>query len=63
MIPKHLWFGYYFRLKKIGRDPKSKAFRYLKRLQAKATGEYFYDAAGDRQLAADHSGAVPSTAM
>ena len=39
MIAQHLWFGDYFGLKKIGRDPKSKAFRYLKRLQAKATRE------------------------
>ena len=40
-IAQHLWFGDYFGLKKIGRDPSSKAFRYLKRLQAKATGECF----------------------
>jgi hypothetical protein len=39
MISQHLWFGDYFGLKKIGRDPNSKAFRYLKRLQAKATRE------------------------
>ena len=39
MISQHLWFGDYFGLKKIGRDPKSKAFRYLKRLQVKAIGE------------------------
>ena len=38
-IAQHLWFGDYFRLKKIARDSKSKAFRYLKRLQAKAIGE------------------------
>ena len=40
-ISQHLWFGDYFGLKMIGRDPKRKAFRYLKRLQAKATGECF----------------------
>ena len=40
-IAQHLWFGDYFGLKMIGRDPKRKAFRYLNRLQAKATGECF----------------------
>jgi hypothetical protein len=41
IIAQYLWFEDYFGLKMIGCDSKRKAFRYLKRLQANATGECF----------------------
>ena len=39
-IDQHLSSGDYFGFKKIGRNPNSKGFLYLKRLQAKATGKF-----------------------